>query len=199
MFVPMLERTELHLQSCITRGEEVPDWMTTGRTALLLKDKSKENKVRNYRPITCLPLMWKLYTGIIADEIYNHLEENDLLPEEQKRCRRNSRCTKDQLLIDKAVMKNRRRRKDGLNMVWIDYQKSYYMVPQSWIKKSVEICGALSKSMESWQTILISGNEELARVNIQRGIFQGGILYLLLFVISLIHLIHTLRKVNVGC
>ena len=25
----------------------------------------------------------------------------------------------------------------------------------------------LSKSMESWQTILMSGNEELARVNIQ--------------------------------
>ena len=28
--------------------------------------------------------MWKLITGIAADEIYNHLEENDLLPEEQK-------------------------------------------------------------------------------------------------------------------
>ena len=68
MFVSMLERTEFHLQSCLTRGE-VPDWMTTGRTALLLKDKSKENKVSNYRPITCLPLMWKLFTGIIAHEI----------------------------------------------------------------------------------------------------------------------------------
>ena len=29
-----------------------------------------------------------------------------------------------------------------------------------------------SKSMDSWQMILMSGNEELARVNIQRGIFQ---------------------------
>ena len=34
--------------------------------------------------------MWKLITGIVADEIYNHLEENDLLPEEQKGCCRNS-------------------------------------------------------------------------------------------------------------
>ena len=31
----------------------------------------------------------------------------------------------------------------------------------------------LSKSMESWQIILISGNKELARANIQRGILQG--------------------------
>ena len=64
-------------------------------------------------------------------------------------------------------------------MVWIDYRKAYDMVPYSCIKKSLEIYGVadnishfLSKSMESWQTILMSGYEELARVYIQRGIFQ---------------------------
>ena len=87
--------------------------MTTGWTFLLLKDKSKGNEVSNYRPITCLPTMWNLLIGIIAHEIYNHLEENDFLQEEQKDCRRNSRGTKDQLLIDKAVMKNCRRGKVG--------------------------------------------------------------------------------------
>ena len=89
MLVSMQERVALHLQSCITRGE-IPDWIKTGWTVLLLKDKSKENKVRNYRQITCLPLMWKFITGIVAGEIYNHLEENDLLPEELKGCCRNS-------------------------------------------------------------------------------------------------------------
>ena len=49
----------------------------------------------NYKPITCLPLMRKLLTGIVADGIYNHLKENDLLPKEQKVCRRNSRGTND--------------------------------------------------------------------------------------------------------
>ena len=52
--------------------------------------------------------------------------------------------------------------------------------------------------MESWQTILMSGNEELARVNIQRGIFQGDTLSPSLFVIGLIPLSHILRKVNAG-
>ena len=60
MLVSMPERIAFHLQSCITRSE-VPDWMTTGQTVLLLKDKSKGNKVSNYRPITCLLLMWKLH------------------------------------------------------------------------------------------------------------------------------------------
>ena len=44
----------------------------------------------------------------------------------------------------------------------------------------------------------MSGNEELARVNIQRGIFQGDVLFPLLFVIGLIPLNHSLRKVNAG-
>ena len=82
-----------------------------------------------------------MLTGIVADKIFNQLEGNDLLPQEQKSCRRNSRVTRDQLLIDKAVMKNCRRRKVGLSKVWIDYRKAYDIVPHSWIKKSMEMCG----------------------------------------------------------
>ena len=44
--------------------------------------------------------------------------------------------------------------------------------------------------------ILMSGNEELGRVNIQRGIFQGDTLSPILFVIGLISLSYTLPKVN---
>jgi hypothetical protein len=32
-----------------------PEWMTSGRTTLLQKDKEKGTAVENYRPITCLP------------------------------------------------------------------------------------------------------------------------------------------------
>ena len=144
-----------------------------------------------------------MLTCIVADAICNHLKENDVLPEEQKGCRRNSRGTKDQLLIDKAVMKNYRRRKVELSMVCIDCRKAYDMVPHSWIKKSMEMCGVaynishfLFTSMESWQMILMAGNEELARVNIQKGIFQEDTVSLLLFIIGVILLSYTLRKVN---
>ena len=60
------------------------------------------------------------------------------------------------------------------------------MVPHSWIKKSMEMCVVgdnishlFSESVESWQTILMSGNAEFARVNIQRGIFQRDLFYCL--------------------
>ena len=66
----------------ILEGEDsLPEWMTYGHTVLCQKDTSKGNAVDNYRPITCLPLMWKLMTGVIAEEMYTYLESERLLPE----------------------------------------------------------------------------------------------------------------------
>ena len=48
--------------------------------------------------------MWKLLTGVIADQIYAHLDQK-LLPEEQKGYRKGSRGTNDLLSIDRAVIK----------------------------------------------------------------------------------------------
>ena len=60
------------LSKCLEE-EEVPNWMIEGRTVLIMKDKNKGNSANNYRPITYPPLMWKLLTGLIADEIYEYL------------------------------------------------------------------------------------------------------------------------------
>ena len=91
--------------------------MTHGRTMLCQKDPRKDNTADNYRPITCLPLIWKLLTGGIAEEMYNYLEREKILPEEQKGCKRGSRGTKDQLLIDNTVLKDCKRKHTNLPMV----------------------------------------------------------------------------------
>ena len=98
------------LQKCIVEGD-VPEWMVTGRTVLIQKDPAKGTEASNYRPIACLPLMWKLLSGIFADRMYTHLLDNQLLPEEQKGARKQSRGTKDQLLIDKTILKEVKRLK----------------------------------------------------------------------------------------
>ena len=72
-FSSLYERVRLQLNECLDSGF-VPSWLTRGRTSLLQNDKSKGNVASNCRPITCLPLMWKLLTGVIADQIYAHLD-----------------------------------------------------------------------------------------------------------------------------
>ena len=93
--------------------------------SVVYKRFKKGNAADNFRPISCLPVMWKLMTGTIAEHIYEPLEENGLLPEEQKGCRKQSRGTKDQLLIDKAVLKDCKERHTNLTMTWVDYRKAY--------------------------------------------------------------------------
>ena len=43
------------------------------------KDKEKGKAASKYRPITCLPLVWKVLTGVTAEEIYGFLNTNLLL------------------------------------------------------------------------------------------------------------------------
>ena len=68
--------------------------------------------------------MWNLLTGVIADQIYEHLHEEKLLPEGQKGCRKGSRGTNDLLCIDRAVIKEVKSRNKNLEMAWIDYKKA---------------------------------------------------------------------------
>ena len=79
-FTSLHERVRLWLKECLDSWF-VPSWLNRGRTSLLQKGKSKGNVASNYRPITCLPSMWKLLTGVIANQIYAHLDQVKLLPE----------------------------------------------------------------------------------------------------------------------
>ena len=118
-FTSLHERVRLQLNECLNSGFE-PSWLTRGRTSLLQKDRSKDNVASNYRPITCLPLMWKLLIGVIANETYAYLDQEKLLSEEQKGCRKSSRGINDLLYIDRAVIKEVKSRNQNLEMAWID-------------------------------------------------------------------------------
>ena len=142
--------------------------------------------------------MWKLLTGVMADPIYAHLDQEKLLPEEQKECRKGSN---DLLYIDRAVIKVVKSRNKNLIMAWINYKKAYDMFSQSWIIECLDLFGVaenikslLVNSMEKWKVMLYSGNSELGEVEIKRGIFQEDSLSPLVFVLALTPLSLILRK-----
>ena len=67
----------------ILDGERpLPVWMTFEKALLCQKDPAKGSAVDNYRAISCLPLMWKLMTGMLAERIYGHLERENVVPSE---------------------------------------------------------------------------------------------------------------------
>ena len=121
-------RIATQLNHILDRERPVPVWMTFGKTVLCQKDPAKGSAVDNYRPVSYLPLMWKLMTGMLAEKMHSRLERENVLPSEQKGCRKGSRGTKDQQFIYKTVLQDCKRRQTNLAMAWIDYKEAYDMV-----------------------------------------------------------------------
>ena len=199
-------RIAVQLNRILDGERPLPDWMIFGKTVLCQKHPAKGSAVDNYRPVSCLPLMWKLMTGMSAEKMYSHLERENVLPSEQKGCRKGSRGTKDQLLIDKTVLRDCKKRHTNLAMAWIDYKKAYDMVPHSWISECLEMFGIannvqdfLNNSMKSWKLELNASGKTLGEVDIRSGIFQGDSLSPLLFDLCMVPLTWLLRRAKTGC
>ena len=146
-------------------------------------------------------------TRIIANTVYVYMntEMYNLPPIEQRRSRRNSRGAKDKLLADKMVLNDCKKRQTNLGVAQLDYKKAYAMISYSWILKSLvlmqvsqNIVKFIRKVMKNCNKSLASYGKYLANNDIRRGIFQGHSLSPLLFVIFMISLTQTLRKVKSG-
>ena len=192
------------MNKCLQEAQ-VREWMTKGKTTFIQKNPSKDTAPNNYRPITCPPIMCKILTAQIWEEIYNSLTNRGLFPEEQKRCCKGSRGTAELLYKDQHILNQGKIRRNHLAMAWIDYKKAYDMVPHSWIisclkmyKISDEVIKFTEKTMKIWRVELTARGRSLAETKIQRGIFQGDALSPLLFIIAMMPLNHVLRKCIAG-
>lgn len=154
--------------------------------------QKKQKNPKNYRPITCLPTMYKVLTSIPADRTYTFLSKHQLLPSEQKGCKGESYGCKDQFLVNKMILEDRRTRKKNLSTAWIDYKKAFDSVPHSWIMKCMEtykICPVVTQfitaAKRTWKSTLVfshpGGSLTSRPINNKSGIFQGDSLSLLLF------------------
>lgn len=71
------------LQDCLNGGV-MHNWITRERTVSLMKDKSNGNITSNCRPINCLALVERLLVGKHYEHIGEHIDSQNLLPEEQQ-------------------------------------------------------------------------------------------------------------------
>lgn len=200
-----------HLARLYTTGlnnpQTFPEFLSEGVTYLLPKGKPTSENPAKYRPITCLCTTYKLLTSIIANKIYKHMENNNLLDEEQKGCRKNSKGCKEQLIIDSIITGHAKRKKKSLYCAYIDYQKAFDSVPHSWLIEVLTMFGInntivnfLGSTMAHWKTKLVMPglSECELPIAIKRGIFQGDALSALWFTIALKPLTMTLNALRKG-
>ena len=81
MITSIHDRLELEMNKCL-RKAHVPKWMTEGRTTLIINDPNNVTAPNNYGTITCLPMMWKIFTAHIREKIYYSFASRSLFPDE---------------------------------------------------------------------------------------------------------------------
>ena len=92
-----------HFCQLLTGDVTVPAlWFLHGRMFLLPKCKDLSIP-QNYRPITCLNIVYKLWTGCLSSLMFDHCEQYQLIHPAQKGCSRGQYGCVDHLLLTNSV------------------------------------------------------------------------------------------------
>ena len=79
----LYSKVAVAFEKLIIQPENCPDWLTTGQ-ATLIAEKEPTRNPSNYRPITCLPVMYKILSSIVTSGMSHHINTNKIIPNEQK-------------------------------------------------------------------------------------------------------------------
>jgi hypothetical protein len=197
-----------HFNGFIREPNTFPEFLAHGITYLKPKDSDTKNPSK-YRPITCLPTIYKIMTSCIKVIIYDHCQKLNILNEEQKGSVKECFGCKEQLIIDTVIMEPARKNNRNIYTAFIDYKKAYDSVPHSWLIKilkiykiNLDLINFLSHVMTFLRTTLnLSINNTKLKsqpIQIKRGIYQGDSLSLLWFCLAINPLTNLLNSTGYG-
>ena len=182
------------------QGEVLPSWLVTGKTILLPKNEHTK-EAKNYRPIACQNIMYKIFTGILNLFIVDHCTTNNIITIEQAGGKPGSWGCTDQLLINKMILDEVQKHRRNLFMMWFDYKKAFDSVPHDWILKALQlacipqkIINTIENLMRMWATRLNLNDITTEIINYLSGVLQGDCMALIIFILCLNPLSFLLNK-----
>ena len=89
----------------------------------LQKQRGPKNP-SNYRPITILSCLGKLFTSVLNDRLTSYLNKNNILNENQAGFRKNYSCT-DHIFTLHSLFEIIRKRKKKLFVAFIDFSQAF--------------------------------------------------------------------------
>lgn len=166
----------------------VPDDLKSARVVPLFK-KSDKTEVGNYRPVSILSIISKVFEKVVYDQIESYLNDKKLLYKFQSGFR--TRYSTDTCLIHLTdFLKFQMDKGNLIGMVLLDLQKAFDTVDHSILLMKLEALG-LSQDIIRWFHSYLSDRQQLVDVSgtfsscagIRCGVPQGSILGPLLFLI----------------
>ena len=184
------------------RLERIPRAWARGLIFPLYKD-GDARVPENYRGITLLSVVGKIYTTVLNKRVTSWCEKFGVLSEEQAGFRP-GRSTVDHILSVAEVLRLRRKQRKQTHCCFLDIKKAYDTVHRDGLWKrliEVGIRGKMWRVLKNVYDIVEScvlvGKEQTEWFSVEAGVRQGCILSPILFAVFIDGLARALRKVRV--
>ena len=115
-----------------------------------------KQSVKNYRPVSVIPVVAKVFEAIVHQQLYYFLERHNILKEEQT-CFRPNRCTQD-ILKTKDDWKISLDQGKIVATVMIDLSKAFDTINHNLLLKKLDVYGV--RGLERLKTISLEGSKE---------------------------------------
>ena len=172
----------------LTTGKFITS-LKTAKVIALYKNKGSEQEVQNYRPITLLSNVDKIFEKLVHNRLINYLDRYNILFERQFGFRKRHATIHNLITLTEKVRKDLDKG-DFSCSVFLDLQKAFDSVDHAILLKKLEIYGIRglpnkwfqSYLMDRKQFVEIQG-ERSSLSDIKFGVPQGSVLGPLLFLI----------------
>ena len=163
--------------------ETLPNWLLNGKTVLIPKT-NRLDIVENFRVITYLNTVDKIFTGLIGGHMKQHVVRNNLWDENQLGTKENVLGTVDLLLVDQCIMEEIKCHHRNAAVAYYDYKKAYDYVHHDWINRvigwmelDIKVRKVIAKMMSGWKTRLVITSEREQKksrwIQFNQGFLQG--------------------------
>ena len=178
---------ELIFQSCINQGKFPNVWKMAN--VVLVHKKSDEQILKNYWPLSLLPICGKIYHRLIYNSLFEYFIENDLVSPNQSGFKPGGSCTKQLISITHEIYQCL---DDGYEVrgVFLDISKAFdkilhngliYKFKQNGV--AGDLLNTLNNFLEERKQRVILNGQQSTWTNVEVGVPQGSILGPLLFLI----------------
>ena len=117
-----------------------PGWWSSGRTVMLPKMKNLSDE-KNYRPITCLNISYKILKSLVAKYMREHNAVNEIWDEGQLGAVEGILGTIDQLIMDRCFKEEIKQHHHNLAAAFYDCKNAYDKVHHDWMIRVYEWIG----------------------------------------------------------
>ncbi|KAK1936289.1 reverse transcriptase, partial [Babesia divergens] len=172
---------------CLDAGRE-DDWLYRGVTYLIPKNEQPTSPSQ-YRPITCMSVLYKLTTRCVTESLKREVDARGLLSENQMGTKRRVQGAKEHTLTNIVINS---KYEHGLHSTWVDVMKAFDSVDHRYLMHILEslhlpgwVVSFVRHTISRWHIDIRWGKEALMTKAIERGILQGDSLSPLLFVLCM--------------